>query len=190
VELLALAPDPVSARRLTRARDPRGAATHRGRRNLEDKATRIHAALRSDQLSQAAASVVGYAAVTHALAGLIKALNSEIGALEKQVTTLFDDHPDAEIYRSQPGIAAVLGGRMLGEFGDDAARDVDARARKNYAGSSPITRASGKKKTVTARHVGNQRLLNAIHHADRAGQHRRARRRPARRAHRRERLAR
>ncbi len=49
---------------------------------------------------------MGYAAVTHALAGLIKALNSEIGALEKQVTTLFDDHPDAEIYRSQPGIAA------------------------------------------------------------------------------------
>lgn len=57
----------------------------------------------------------------------------------------------------------MLGARVLTEFGDDANRYSDARARKNYAGASPIMRASGKKKTVTARYVGNQRLLDALH---------------------------
>jgi Transposase IS116/IS110/IS902 family len=38
-----------------------------------------------------------------------------------------------------------------------------AKSRKNYAGTSPITRASGKKKTVLARYVHNDRLLDALH---------------------------
>ena len=69
---------------------------------------------------------------------------------------------DAEIYLSQPGLGVVLGARVLAEFGDDTTRYADARARKNYAGTSPITRQSGKKKTVLARHVHNDRLIDAI----------------------------
>lgn len=42
------------------------------------------------------------------------------------------------------------------------ARYASAKARKNYAGTSPITRASGKKRTVTARHIHNDRLLDAL----------------------------
>ena len=52
---------------------------------------------------------------------------------------------------------------MLAEFGDDPTRYAGARARKNYAGTSPITRASGKKKVVLARYVSNKRLTNALH---------------------------
>ena len=55
----------------------------------------------------------------------------------------FGRHPDAEIYLSQPGLGAVLGARVLAEFGDDPDRYADAKARKNYAGTRPITRASG-----------------------------------------------
>ena len=51
---------------------------------------------------------------------------------------------------------------MLAESGDDPARYASAKARKNYAGTSPITRASGKKKTVLARHVHNDRLIDAL----------------------------
>jgi hypothetical protein len=56
----------------------------------------------------------------------------------------------------------VLGARVLAEFGDDTTRYADARARKNYAGTSPITRQSGKKKLVLARYVHNDRLLDAL----------------------------
>src|ERR1019366_6679342 len=53
---------------------------------------------------------------------------------------------------------------VLAEFGDDPTRYDGARARKNYAGTSPITRASGKKKVVLARYVRNNRLADALHH--------------------------
>ncbi|WP_412521170.1 transposase [Actinomadura madurae] len=51
---------------------------------------------------------------------------------------------------------------MLAEFGDDPDRYATAKARKNYAGTSPITRASGKKKAVLARFVHNDRLIDAL----------------------------
>ena len=66
------------------------------------------------------------------------------------------------IYRSQPGIGPVLGARVLGEFGDDPGRYASGKARKNYAATSPITRASGKKKVVAARFHGNDRLTDAL----------------------------
>jgi hypothetical protein len=69
---------------------------------------------------------------------------------------------DAEIYLSQPGLGTILGARVLAEFGDDADRYVDAKARKDYAGTSPITRQSGKKKIVLARYVHNDRLIDAL----------------------------
>ena len=60
-------------------------------------------------------------------------------------------------------LGPVLGARVLAEFGDDPTRYDGARARKNYAGTSPITRASGKKKVVLARYVRNNRLADALH---------------------------
>ncbi|MFJ1615196.1 MULTISPECIES: transposase [unclassified Streptomyces] len=71
-------------------------------------------------------------------------------------------HPDAEIIRSQPGLGPMLSARVLAEFGDDPHRYASAKARKNYTGTSPITRASGKKKVVTARFVRNDRLIDAL----------------------------
>ena len=68
---------------------------------------------------------------------------------------------DAEIYTSQPGLGVVLAARVLGEFGDDPHRYADAKARKNYAGTSPITRASGTQEVVLARYARNRRLGDA-----------------------------
>lgn len=51
---------------------------------------------------------------------------------------------------------------MLAEFGDDPDRYASAKARKNFAGTSPITRASGKKKVVLARFAHNDRLIDAL----------------------------
>ena len=65
--------------------------------------------------------------------------------------------------RSLPGLGTILGARVLGEFGDEPNRYANAKSRKNYAGTSPITRASGTKKTVLARHVRNRRLGDAIY---------------------------
>ena len=82
--------------------------------------------------------------------------------LAGQVEQGFGQHPDAEIYRSQPGLGDILGARVLAEFGDDPDRYADAKARKNYSGMSPITKASGTKRVVLARFARNRRLGDAL----------------------------
>jgi len=89
-------------------------------------------------------------------------LNREVAALGEVVGEHFGRHPDAEIYASQPGLGVILGARVLAEFGDDPDRYATAKARKNYAGTSPITRVSGTKKKVLARYARNDRLGDAV----------------------------
>jgi transposase len=102
-----------------------------------------------------------FAAITASQVRLITALNGEIAQLGEVVAHHFGRHRDAEIYTSQPGLGVILGARVLAEFGDDRTRFTDAKAGKNYAGTSPITRASGKKKLVLARYARNERLGDA-----------------------------
>ena len=161
LELLAKAPDPARAAKLTRAQV--AAALKRARRHhVPDKADAILAALRTGHLGQPAALTTAYAATARSLVAVLVTLNEQVRFLEAQVKEHFGRHPDAEIYQSQPGMAAVLGARVLAEFGDDPYRYESAKARKNYAGTSPITRASGKKKVVAARFVRNNRLIDAL----------------------------
>jgi transposase len=161
LELLARAPDPASARRLTTAQI--SAALKRARRrDIAAKTAAIRATLRSEQLTQPPAVTAACAAAVRALAAVITTLNQQITVMEGQVAAHFNQHPDAEIISSQPGLGVVLGARVLAEFGDEPHRYATAKARKNYAATSPVTRQSGKKKTVTARHVHNDRLRDAL----------------------------
>jgi transposase len=163
LELLAKAPEPSRAARLTRAQV--AAALKRAhRRDRDSKTTAIMAALRTEHLTQPPVIAAAYGATIRALTAMIATCNEQITALEGPVEACFGQHPDAEIYLSQPGLGPILGARVLAEFGDDPTRYDGARARKNYAGTSPITRASGKKKVVLARYVRNKRLADALHH--------------------------
>jgi hypothetical protein len=161
LELLGRAPEPARAARLTRAQVS-AALKRAGRRNITDRATAILAALRSQQLGQPAAVTAAYAVTVRSLIAVITVLNEQVKILQGQVEENFGRHPDAEIYRSQPGMGAVLGARVLGEFGDDPHRYADGKSRRNYAATSPITRASGKKKVVAARFIHNDRLVDAL----------------------------
>ncbi len=98
-----------------------------------------------------------------ALASVIAELSRQIESLEAELASHFDKHPDAKIVLSLPGLGTVLGARVLGEFGDDPDRFASAKCRKNYAGSSPITRASGTKRVVLARYARNRRLADALY---------------------------
>jgi transposase len=133
------------------------------RREVEVKAAAIQSVLRAEQLRQPAVIEGAYAAVVTSQVRIITVLNTQIAELEQVVGTYFGQHRDAEIYASQPGLGTTLAARVLGEFGDDAHRYADAKARKNYAGTSPITRASGTRKVVLARYARNRRLGDALH---------------------------
>ena len=161
LELLGKAPDPARAAKLTRAQVS-AVLKHAGRYKIAARTDAILAALRSPQLGQPPALTAAYAATVRSLIAVIATLNDQVAVLQGQVEAHFGQHPDAEIYLSQPGLGAITGARVLGEFGDDPHRYACAKARRNYAATSPITRASGKKKIVAARFVHNGRLIDAL----------------------------
>jgi len=161
LELLAKAPTPAQAARLTSPQI--SAALKRARRrNVAEKAAVIQTALRAEHLGQPEVVADAYAASVQALIAVLIVLNTQVTTLQGQVEAHFGQHPAAEIITSQPGLGPILGARVLAEFGDDPHRYTCAKARKNYAGTSPITRASGKKKAVLARFVHNDRLIDAL----------------------------
>jgi hypothetical protein len=132
------------------------------KRNIAVRAREIQGALRSEQLGAPPPVTAAFAATTRAAVGVIAELNRQIADLETSLAVHFEKHPDADIYLSQPGLGTVLGARVLGEFGDDPNRYTSPKSRKNYAGTSPLTVASGKKHAVLAHHVRNRHLYDAI----------------------------
>ena len=161
LEVPGKAPDPARAARLTRAQV--SAALKRARRrNIADKADAILAALRGEQLGLPAPLTEGLRRHRPVPDRGDHHLEPAGQDPRRAGERLFRRHLDAAIYQSRPGLAAILGAWVLGEFGDDPNRYADGKARKNCGGTSPITRASGKKKLVVARFIRNDRLIDAL----------------------------
>jgi len=161
LELLALAPDPDRATRVPKSKIV-AVLRRANRRGVEERATTIQSVWRAPALRQPTQVQAAFAVIVTSQVRLITALNAEIAELGEVVAHHFGRHRDAEIYTSQPGLGVILGARVLAEFGDDRNRFADAKARKNYAGTSPITRASGRKRVVLARYARNERLGDAV----------------------------
>jgi transposase len=156
--LLAAAPTPHTAAQLSTTQLVTLLRQAGRQRGIDAEAVRIQAVLRKEYLHQL--PLVEDAFGRQALA-LLRALDTAAtNAEELAATTIehFDKHPDAEIITSMPGLGSLTGARVLAEIGDDRSRFTNARALKAYAGSAPVTRASGKSLTVTHRRVKNQRL--------------------------------
>ena len=118
-------------------------------RNIAARAREIETALGTEQLAApGAVSTAAFAATTRATVAIIAELNRQISARDPTLANHFETHPDADIYRSLPGLGVVLGAPVLDEFGDDPNRYTDAKSRRNYAGTSPLTVASGRKRPV------------------------------------------
>ena len=162
VAVLVIASGPREAARLN-ITQIRSALRRGGRkRNIERRAAEVRDALRSPQLEAPAAVSRAFAASTRAVVGQLGEINRQLKELEAELAAHFEQHPDAAIYRAMPGLGVVLGTRVLGEFGDDPERYESAKSRRNYAGTSPLTVASGRTRTVKARFVRNRRLYDAI----------------------------
>ncbi len=159
--VLEIAPTPALGRGISRSKIV-GALRRGGRvRNLERRTEEIQAALRGEYLEAPRTIVDAYGTIVRSALRLIGSFTAEIAALEEALSEHFEQHPDAKTVRSLPGLGTVLGARVLGEFGDDRTRFSGPKSRKNYAGTSPITKASGHSRVVLARFTRNRRLANA-----------------------------
>jgi transposase len=160
--VLAKAPTPAAAKALPLGKIRTALRAGGRQRNIDTRARQIAAGLRVDALQAPDAVVTAFAATTRSTVAIIAEINTQIAVLEAELVDHFEQHPDAAIYLSQPGIGVILGARALSEFGDDPNRYADTKSRKNYAGTSPITRASGNRSVALARFVRNRRLADAL----------------------------
>jgi transposase len=160
--VLERAPTPTAGARLS-VSQIRSALHKAGRRRyLDSRATDIQAKLRTTGLTAPDQVASAYAVTTRATVKVLLEVNRQITQLETELENCFEQHPDAAIYLSLPGLGVVLGARVLGEFGDDPDRYADVKSRRNYAGTSPLTIASGKKKAVISRYIRNNWLYDAV----------------------------
>ena len=159
--VLAIAPTPTLGRGLSRSKI--ASALRRGgrQRRVDDRAIEIQTALRTTQLEAPPIVAAAMGATVTALVAVAVELTTQTARLETDLSEHFEMHPDAKIIRSLPGLGMILSARVLAEFGDDPNRYANAKCRKNYPGTSPITRASGKHRVVLARYARNKRLADA-----------------------------
>ena len=159
--ILAAAPTPADAATLTLTQ-LRALLKKAGRsRGIETEAARLREAFGAPQMRQLPLVEAAMGRQALALLGQLNAACAAADDLERAATESFNLHPDAGIITSFPGLGALTGARVLAEIGDDRSRFQDAKGLKAYAGAAPITRASGKTRSVTHRRIKNNRLAAA-----------------------------
>jgi len=156
--VLAVAPDPTTAAKLSTTRLQSVLRKSGRQRGIETWVKRLRGIFDAESLHQPPLVEKAMGRHTQALLLQLDAACRAADDLAEAATEAFQQHPDAQILSSFPGIGPVTGARVLAEIGDDRTRFRDARGLKAYAGSAPITVASGKSLLVHHRKVKNQRL--------------------------------
>jgi hypothetical protein len=163
LEILSIAPTPVLGRALSRSKIAAALRRAGRQRRIDENAVEIQDALRTEALEAPVLIADAFGSSVAATAKVLVELNRQIEILETEMSAHFEQHPDSKIVLSLPGLGTVLGARVLGDLGDDPERYVSAKSRKNYAGTSPITRASGTKRVVLARYTRNRRIADTTY---------------------------
>lgn len=156
--VLAIAPSPAEGLRVSQGRVETALRRGGRKRRIAIRAGQIVAALRVPQLRQDPVVEAAMRAETLVLLGILDAACGAVDELAAHLSEAFRAHPDYKIITSFPGLADISGAIVLAEIGDDRTRFVDGRSLQAFAGSAPITRASGKSRSVTRRRTKNNRL--------------------------------
>jgi transposase len=90
-------------------------------------------------------------------------LQSQLDEYRRRIEALFRDHPDRDCFGSLPGAGAKLAPRLLAELGANRQVFASAQALQNYAGTSPVTKQSGRSRVVAVRRACNKTLRATVH---------------------------
>lgn len=168
-ELIEFAPGPSQGTKLSKTKLEKLLRAHRIRR-LDAEAIRQALSVPALRLAPGAAE----AASEHVLLILpmLRLLRQQRNELERRIESLLEEmsaagqsgeHRDVTILRSLPGVGRVISATMLAEASQPLA-ERDYHALRSYGGTAPVTRQSGKRRSVRMRHSSNGRLRNAIYH--------------------------
>jgi transposase len=156
--VLAIAPSPADGLTVSKARIETALRRGGRQRRISSLAASVVAGLRVPQLRQDPRVEQAMRVETLALLGVLDVACASVDQLADALVEAFSQHPDHEIITSFPGLGDISGAIVLAEIGDDRSRFRDDRALQAFAGSAPVTRASGKSRTVTRRRTKNNRL--------------------------------
>jgi transposase len=171
--LLKKAPLPVTGAKLTPANIRQVLAANRIRRI---QAEEIVAALRTTPLQVAPGTAEAASRHVRTLLPRLELLFRQIQETGESIESMLEamtseetngQHRDATILLSLPGIGPVTGATMLAEAAEPL-RQRDYHALRCYAGTAPVTRQSGKRRTVAMRRGCNPRLREALFHSVRS----------------------
>lgn len=114
--------------------------------------------LRTNLMSGSAGSRAGHEFAALTQAEHLALLNDQLRRFNRQIDDLLDQHPDAELFESFPGIGRVTAAELIAEIGDDRSRYPTVQHLMAEAGAAPVTLASGKIQRVRIRYACNRRL--------------------------------
>ncbi|MFE4512606.1 transposase [Kitasatospora sp. NPDC056783] len=164
-EVIAAAPTSRSAARLSKRRLYDLLAAGGRTRNLDDHAARLFTEFRLPVLKQSLLLEEAMGEDVRVSVSLLNAATDHAEHLAGLAVQAFDRHPQADIYRSFPGVGRLTGPRLLAELGDAPDRFATARGLRGYAGASPLTWTSSSSRLVFHRRRGaNSHLKSAGHH--------------------------
>ena len=122
------------------------------------------------QLAQVAVPLTNDAALIQAgtlqvqyLVGQLRAILRAIQKFETRLKQLMEEHPDAALFLALPGAGAALAPRLLVAFGSDRQRFQTAAELQTLSGVAPVTKRSGKRRTVHRRWACPKFLLQTFH---------------------------
>jgi transposase len=101
--------------------------------------------------------------IVDVMAKQILTLNQSINQYDSQLETLMQDHPDAGIFQALPGAGAAMAPRLLAAMGSDRERLTNAQEVQQLSGIAPVTKQSGKSKSVHRRFAASKFLRQTFH---------------------------
>lgn len=117
--------------------------------------------MRDNLLTGAEGTVAGKSFSAQTFARLLELLNEQLAAYDDAIASALAEHPDAPIFTSFPGVGPVLSAVLLAEIGEDRDRFPRPEILLAEAGLAPVTRASGRTRSVRFRYAANTRLREA-----------------------------
>jgi len=97
------------------------------------------------------------------LAKQLRTLQAVLEIYRDKIEMMFDHHPDAALFKSLPGAGPKLAPRIATIFGCDRLRYASAHGVQELTGTVPVTRQSGRSKTVAFRRACRKPFRNTMH---------------------------
>ncbi|GAB5426349.1 MAG: IS110 family transposase [Crocinitomicaceae bacterium] len=113
--------------------------------------------------TQRSEAQAGYIQHMLSLTVILRAIVDEVVRLERELVTLFKQHPEADWWLQFPGLGAVNAARLLARIGDNRQNFKSANELRAVAGTVPITQHSGQRKRVLFRRSCSHVLRKAFY---------------------------